>query len=859
MSHAFHRYLCRQLGSRLLQHRIVVFYDPRREFDAFFVETPRTTSGLGGLPRISFDTQPDLTPHLARFEGSMFGLRAAVEPFVEVANKPEYLIVYLPGVPRDAKGSVLMELERGGTCYEPQLKRLARNALREFYTDGDIDELLGSERVAYGDIAHFLTQSECGDGHVSMLRAIFGGASSEELLAKWLAKDVRDDAITEKGAANELFKLVRTRLGCELPSGTSVAVARDSTARYILVNEFRSDLTKEPSGVLSMIPAAAKDALDRIGDITSCLRGMYPDAYARLADQVEAALHLSPEDIDRAQLGSVDTFRFQEKVLLAQVGTLISGRAYEEALEIISSRSVSFWIDRDVHRRAQWEACRLMAELGQAVEEVGSGVSGLLSKAGADATHWVNAYASQTGWHRADLLHRSLEAWVAKMADEPEAEQALGVVRRHHEDVLKGMADGFSRALVKSGWAISHSLHQTRIYPDVVETMVGRTAYFFVDAMRFEMGVDLALQLDQFNNVGVRAAIAALPSITPLGMAALLPGASSEYSAVEHKGRLAACVGDTIMPTLAERRKHLRATRPDAKDIDLGDLLQRSTKSLERSLDDVPLLVVRSQSIDGLGEMDGGLLARHIMDTVVGNIARAVRKLAKLDFDAFVITADHGHQFSIRKGQDMLMDKPGGKTVDLHRRCWAGKGGQTPAGCLRVSGAELGYDTDLEFVFPSGLGVFRTGGDLAFHHGGISLQELVVPVVTLRLSPDEPSDHKVAQVQLTDVPTTVTNRTIGVRVVVSGDLLQTEPLALRAVLVSSGEVSPGEVVGQAGMALGAQFDRTTGILSAAPGDEFTVGLMLTRDDCEMVRVVIQNPKTDAVLVQSDELPVKLGI
>ena len=61
------------------------------------------------------------------------------------------------------------------------------------------------------------------------------------------------------------------------------------------------------------------------------------------------------------------------------------------------------------------------------------------------------------------------------------------------------------------------------------------------------------------------------------------------------------------------------------------------------------------------------------------------------------------------------------------------------------------------------------------------------------------------------------------------------------------------------MALDAEFDRTTGVLHAAPGTEVTVGLMLTRDDCQTVRVVVQDPATDAVLDQSEELPVKLGI
>jgi hypothetical protein len=352
----------------------------------------------------------------------------------------------------------------------------------------------------------------------------------------------------------------------------------------------------------------------------------------------------------------------------------------------------------------------------------------------------------------------------------------------------------------------------------------------------------------------VRPAIAALPSITPMGMAALLPGASSSYSVVEQKGHLAARIGDTVMPSLTERMKQLRAVRPEAKDLDLGELLQRNTNSLKRTLEGVPLLVVRSQSIDGLGEMDGGLLARHIMDTVVGNIARAVRKLAKLGFDAFVVTADHGHQFSVRKDEDMMMDKPGGNTVDQHRRCWAGHGGQTPPGCLRVTGAELGYDSDLEFIFPEGLAVFRAAGDLAFHHGGISLQELVIPVVTLRLPSAEAATQAGVLVRLAGLPEAVTNRTFGVRLRLDAGLWETEPVPVRVVLVSG-----GEEVGQAGMALNAELDRVTGILRVEQGKEASVGLMLTRDDCRTVRVVVQDPATDAVLEQSEELPVRLGI
>ena len=51
----------------------------------------------------------------------------------------------------------------------------------------------------------------------------------------------------------------------------------------------------------------------------------------------------------------------------------------------------------------------------------------------------------------------------------------------------------------------------------------------------------------------------------------------------------------------------------------------------------------------------------------------------------------------------------------------------------------------------------------------------------------------------------------------------------------------------------------TGIVTMHPGTEASVGVMLTREDCETVRLVVQDPATDAVLGQSDLIPVRLGI
>jgi len=843
--HAFHSYLCDRLDEQLGKRSVVVFYDPRSEFLPFF-ERELVPEPADPLPRVTIG---DRAVYLARYEGSFFGLRAAVEPIV-AADKPAPLILYLPGVARDRLGSVLMELEKGGACYEPALRRLALHVLRQRFTDGQIDELLRPASLGYDDIVSFLEQGASGQV-ASMLHGLFNGAQGEALLAEWLASEAKDAAMVEKDALPELLKLIKARLGLVLPDGTGLTEVRDRLARFVLVNEFRADLAADPPAAIGRVPVASgQEPLQRVRNLAADLRRHYPDAYVGLADQVERDLGLANAAVDAAHLGAIDTFRFEEERLLGLAADLIANKQYAAALEVITGRGHSFWVDRDLRRQSQWEACRLMAELGR---EQGP-IRQALSRLGQEPAKWLAAYTAPDGWHRADALHRRLEAWVANLDEEPRAEQALAVVRYEHEHLLRAMADGFGKALAAAGWTLPDALHQTRIYPEVVERMGGRVAYILVDALRYEMGVELARRIEGAQDLTLRAALCALPSITPVGMAALLPGASASFDLVRARGKLAARIEGVDMPGLNERLKFLKARVPGVVDMTLGNLLGSAPVKVAKALGSAPLVLIRSQEIDFVGEMDGDLLARQVMDTVIGNLARAVKKLAAAGIGHFVITADHGHQFSSRKDDDMKTDNPGGDTLELHRRCWIGQGGSTPPGALRLTGAELGYGSDLEFIFPTGLGVFKGGGNLSFHHGGFSLQELVIPVISLRLATGKAAEAPGVRVRLMDYPAQVTNRTFGLKLAAVGDLLATEPLSLRVLLISG-----AQEVGRAGMAVGGTFERDTGTLLLAPGAEASVGMMLTHDTCASLRILVLDARTDGVLAQSAELAVKLGI
>ena len=501
--HPLHDYVAKQLAERLKVRCVVVWYDVRREFAAFIDEIrggPRSESGVGPVMVAGGKAR------LAEYDGSFFEIRAIAEPFV-CSDVPEALVIYVPGMERDRRDSVLMELEKAGECYEPQLKRLARNVLRQRYTDGVIDEMLAPERVTYQDLARAASHSGSSEPP-SILRSIFHDVSGNDaILAAWLARDVRDADIESKEATRELAKLVRSRVGLELPEKTELPKLRAITARYVLAGEFRADLRCIAPACLDSVPAPTKKEEEAaVRELAGRLRSLSADEYVTLADRVEAELGLSAAKIAADSLGSIDTFRFEERALLAHCGEQIAARRFDEALAIVSEHEHSFWLGRDVGRKAQWEACRRMAELGT----VTMAVRAAITKASDGPSAWVEAYTKKDGWYRLDEAQRRLEAWIANLEEQPE-ERALGVVRRAYEDTCHGMAEGFTKALLKANWTAASALHQTRIFSEVVSDKPKPVAYFLVDAMRFEMGVELAERLPRTAEVAVRPAIGIAP------------------------------------------------------------------------------------------------------------------------------------------------------------------------------------------------------------------------------------------------------------------------------------------------------------------------------------------------------------
>jgi hypothetical protein len=80
-------------------------------------------------------------------------------------------------------------------------------------------------------------------------------------------------------------------------------------------------------------------------------------------------------------------------------------------------------------------------------------------------------------------------------------------------------------------------------------------------------------------------------------------------------------------------------------------------------------------------------------------------------------------------------------------------------------------------------------------------------------------------------------------------------IQVRALLMSA-----GKQVGAVGMAVDAEFDRVTGTLSLEPNKPVILVFRLSDDSAASLRVIVQDPTTDAELYRSPtDIPVRLGV
>jgi hypothetical protein len=316
---------------------------------------------------------------------------------------------------------------------------------------------------------------------------------------------------------------------------------------------------------------------------------------------------------------------------------------------------------------------------------------------------------------------------------------------------------------------------QTRIFDDYVAPVLElreRVAYFMVDSLRYEMGRALGEALARTGEVEINHAAGVVPTVTDVGMAALMPDADGMVRLVEKEGGLVPAMGTRPLKNSTDRMKLLGDTYGDRFFETTLDELLGYPKKIAQKLKTAELFVVRTQDPDAVAENLGAWRARRYLSDVVGDIAAAVRWVVSQGFNRVVIASDHGHMMLPEILAGDVVQSPPGAWVENKRRCRLGSGLSSADGTITLKAGHVGIQGDVqEICIPIGFRVFSDGD--GYFHGGLSLQETVVPVVLFRAGRENPSASAKPEIDIRYRSDKFTSRVIGLKFYLQGDMFGT--------------------------------------------------------------------------------------
>ena len=725
---------------------IVVWYDPEGCYADF-------------AKRLSL---PETT--VERYNGSFFELRSRIEHLMGGLEPPR-LVIYIP-LDRAETENALIEAEVAGVVMRPgaqprmlntRLAVVAKNGLKSTgqWTEKDLEKVAKEvEAGKYRSIEEIEEIATVRGNATGVLQLIFGTGDFMDIALKFLSDTNFDPKIVEKkGAISDLSQLMAAELDVEPLIGEGdeeheedPASYRSRLARHVMTTDFLATISSVPDELCSVKVASRQRAKDTCVDLAKTWRSRrdLQDSYTDRATEVEKELGISKIAFSKDQILGSETFLEVERSLQKITEEALIREPSEDLVLIATAHQSWFWSEQKPEVQARWSLIKTAGQLLLEAERIEKEIRSVTE----DAESVFSAYTSKDRpWYLLDTHHRNMERKFHdfdfhETEDEDGLERLIYLARGEYMKTGEILAEKFLRLYQKANFQIEGALSQTEIFDQFVKPalVAGKTAYVWVDALRFEMAQELVRILSHEYNYEIKPAIAAVPTITEIGMAALLPGAKNGKVVSVGDGKLGMDIDGTVLKTRKDRLKFLSdKTGLKVFDVKLDDLLPTPKTPVIKGIEDADLVLATSQEIDALCEGEYVALARRTMDEILLMLQRAFRVLVEYGVNRIVVSADHGYLFGEELGADMKIDAPGGNTLDLHRRVWVGQGGAAENSYLRAEISDFGLGENLEIAVPWNFSCFKVrGGSNAYFHGGLSPQELIVPVAVMNPKSDGP-------------------------------------------------------------------------------------------------------------------------
>jgi uncharacterized protein (TIGR02687 family) len=312
-------------------------------------------------------------------------------------------------------------------------------------------------------------------------------------------------------------------------------------------------------------------------------------------------------------------------------------------------------------------------------------------------------------------------------------------------------------------WSLPGIKNQQNFYSSLIGPKIRNGERIFVivsDAMRYEIGVELAERLNSetMGVCNVDSMLGVVPSITKLGMPALLPHKDIQ---VDQNGKVFIDGKDTA--GLENRKKIIETMIPESIAIHFQDFLAMNKAGRRETFKGKKLVYIYHDTIDAMGDKASTeIYTFDAVETALNQLYDLVRIIRDdLSGTNIMITADHGFLYqrdaleeSDKIGQGSL------KPVEVKRRYILAKEQHEVFGQLTVNlSSVFNNEQQLTVYMPKATLRYKMqGSGVNFVHGGASLQEVVIPLLSYR---NKRSGQKGAKaIKKVDIKLTSTTRKI---------------------------------------------------------------------------------------------------
>jgi hypothetical protein len=676
------------------------------------------------------------------------------------------------------------------------------------------------------------------------LKTLLHAGSSKDILIGLLSPSEEQAGALKADEAwsGEARDFIHRCLGHKLKTqARSRQLIADELWRLILFSEFVMDSGAEiPSG-LETVPRSGAESKSLIFEVCESLRKHddHKDCYKVAAQEIEEELQLKTRIEKMTNLGVRDTFSCEERIFLSKMVSLATDGEIEAAQTIWASRQKSVWMSQE-DRMAEWTLAARALELLDVASQLGTAKFQNLEEI-------IRAYAST--WRELDRNHREMEQAANQLPrDHDGLDKLVQAARGAYFEAVEQLQSEFVRLVQSEGWPLSSGqiLSNRQLFTKKVAPLLDegcKVAYFLVDSLRYELGVEIQKQISDKLAVELHPVCAQLPTYTEVGMASLMPEAEKSLTLELKDGKLVTHLGGEAATTPETRFAHLRKIKGDqCEDMDLEDLVRKKRIKID---DKTKLLVIRMRDIDSIAHGS----PHQVLDVIPALLRLVIRGLARaaeMGFDKAVIATDHGFVLLHDQEAGNLAPKPPGNWTVQKSRCLLGEG-EADSHNLVFDAKIVGIPEHAKkYAVPKTLVPYSRGQ--LYYHEGLSLQECVLPCLTITLESETKKKSEIPQLTLT-YRQGKTDKINTMRPVVDlawpdADLFGEESEREFAIEAIDSE---GRAVGFAGS--GQSVNPATGCVRIKPGAAVSIGLKMDESFNGSFKVRVLDPSSNINLAE----------